>query len=228
MPYSSINDLPEQVNSLPKKAKEIWMKAFNTVEKQYDKEETAIKTAWSAVKNEYKKDADGNWIKKSLGFFEKNEDLRYTLGVVYSPNELDLQDDFADEDTIRKAAWDYLRNIQKGAELGKKALTKLNSIVKAIENEEDARIEISNVEKANLEKSLGIMHSIISNELGDIVESYIAPSNMVINDEEVKKGSWLLGVQWAEPVYKKIKSGELNGYSMGGSGEKMEVTLNAE
>lgn len=228
MPYTEVSELPKDVrDSLPKGAQSIWMSTFNSAVKNND-ETTAIKMAWGAVKEEYKQNEDGDWIKKARNFFEKNEELRYTLGVVYSPYEIDSQDDFTDEEVIRKAAWDYLRKVQKVATMGKRAIEKINTIVDAIENEKDARIEISDIEKTDIEKSLGVMHTIISDELGDIVESYIAPTDMVIKGEPVKKGSWLLGVQWTEPIYNKIKSGELTGYSMGGSGDKMEVNIDAE
>lgn len=65
MPYDSIKELPDQVKDpLPKPAQEIFKEAFNSAEDQYDKEETAFKVAWSAVKNEYRKDDSGNWIRK--------------------------------------------------------------------------------------------------------------------------------------------------------------------
>lgn len=61
MPYSSIHDLPENIRShLPKKAQEIYMKAFNSAWQQYD-EVTAHKVAWSAVKKRYYKKSDGKW-----------------------------------------------------------------------------------------------------------------------------------------------------------------------
>lgn len=41
----------------------------------------------------------------------KDEDRqRYTLGVVYAKNELDSEKDFATEDDLEKAAWEYLAN----------------------------------------------------------------------------------------------------------------------
>lgn len=65
MPYESLSDLPDSVkDNLPHHAQEIFKEAFNSASKEYDKEETAFKVAWSAVKNEYKKDDDGEWVKK--------------------------------------------------------------------------------------------------------------------------------------------------------------------
>ncbi len=64
MPYRSIRALPKPVReNLPKKAQEIYMKAFNNADEQYKNEVTAHKVAWSAVKKEYTK-RGGKWVKK--------------------------------------------------------------------------------------------------------------------------------------------------------------------
>lgn len=69
MPYQNKSQLPESVkDNLPEHAQDIWKEAFNSAHEQHkdetDTEETAIKIAWSAVKNSYEKDDSGNWVKK--------------------------------------------------------------------------------------------------------------------------------------------------------------------
>lgn len=65
MPYDSIDQLPDSVkNHLPKHGQEIYKAAFNHASKEYNNEETAHKVAWSAVKQQYKKDTNGHWRKK--------------------------------------------------------------------------------------------------------------------------------------------------------------------
>jgi cation transport regulator len=75
MPYKNLEDLPERVqNNLPKHAQEIYLKAFNNAWDQYkepkerrgneSRETTSHKVAWSAVKQKYKKNKSGNWVKK--------------------------------------------------------------------------------------------------------------------------------------------------------------------
>ncbi len=73
MPYASINELPESVrNVLPQHAQEIYKEAFNSAYDQYarpeerrgdaDREETAHRVAWSAVKKAgYEKGDDDKW-----------------------------------------------------------------------------------------------------------------------------------------------------------------------
>jgi cation transport regulator len=66
MPYQDIKDLPDAVkNHLPKHAAEIFLATVNNALNEYDKEETAFKVAWAAVKRDYEKGEDGNWHKKS-------------------------------------------------------------------------------------------------------------------------------------------------------------------
>lgn len=56
MPYSSTDDLPDNVKELPKDLQEAFLKAFNAAYKQYDgDEEKAFATAWSVV-NKMKKE----------------------------------------------------------------------------------------------------------------------------------------------------------------------------
>lgn len=75
MPYSSINELPESVQTvLPKHAQDIYKEAFNSAFDEYkdsedrrgdeDRETVAHKVAWSAVKKGgYAKGEDDKWHK---------------------------------------------------------------------------------------------------------------------------------------------------------------------
>lgn len=74
MPYDTIDELPESVqSSLPKHAQEIFKEAFNSAWDQYkdpekrrgdaSREEVAMRIAWSAVKQKYEKQGD-KWVKK--------------------------------------------------------------------------------------------------------------------------------------------------------------------
>ncbi len=76
MPYDSLKELPASVrDNLPKHAQEIYKEAFNSAWEQYkdpqgrrggaSREEAAYRVAWSAVKREYEKSAEGKWRKKS-------------------------------------------------------------------------------------------------------------------------------------------------------------------
>jgi cation transport regulator len=68
MPYDSITDLPETIQSiLPTKAQEIFMAAFNSAwdsscDERQDKEQCANAIAWGAVKRSYEKNDAGEWV----------------------------------------------------------------------------------------------------------------------------------------------------------------------
>lgn len=75
MPYDSNEDLPANVRDvLPPHAQDIYRAAFNNAWKEYadpsrrrgdaDREETAHKVAWAAVKQRYEKQGDA-WVEKS-------------------------------------------------------------------------------------------------------------------------------------------------------------------
>lgn len=77
MPYKSTNELPESVrNVLPEHAQDIYKEAFDSAYEQYDtpeerrddsdREETAHRVAWSAVKKSgFKKGSDKHWHKSA-------------------------------------------------------------------------------------------------------------------------------------------------------------------
>ena len=68
MPYDRIDQLPDSVRThLPTEARQIYKEAFNNAWEEYagqdDREATAHKVAWAAVKKKYVKRGD-QWVKK--------------------------------------------------------------------------------------------------------------------------------------------------------------------
>ena len=72
MPYNSTNDIPDNVRQvLPEHAQTIYKEAFNSAYEEYkepedrksdsSQEEVAHRVPWSAVKQKYHKDDDGQW-----------------------------------------------------------------------------------------------------------------------------------------------------------------------
>lgn len=61
------------------------------------------------------------------------------------------------------------------------------------------------------------------------VESYIAPQDLFFRsgpfgDQEVRKGSWVLGVHVSDPeLWRKIESGDYEGFSVGGVGVRDDI-----
>jgi hypothetical protein len=58
------------------------------------------------------------------------------------------------------------------------------------------------------------------------VESYIAPASFRMGQQDVPAGAWVLGVHIADrDVWSKVKSGELNGFSIQGWGKRRPKAL---
>lgn len=68
--------------------------------------------------------------------------------------------------------------------------------------------------------------------VGEVVESYIAPADMELNGETVKKGTWILTTKVDEETWEAVKEGEFQGYSLAGIAEtemvEKEVTKTEE
>ena len=64
MPFPSNADLPKSIKMLPSEAQTVWRNVFNRLEKQGIAEESAIKQSWVAVKNGWKKNPEGEWVRK--------------------------------------------------------------------------------------------------------------------------------------------------------------------
>lgn len=70
----------------------------------------------------------------------------------------------------------------------------------------------------------GEMHKKIVNDKVEIYESYIAPEDLTIEGQKVKKGTWLLMLHVLDSeIWSKIKSGEFAGLSMGGYAKRKKV-----
>jgi hypothetical protein len=143
--------------------------------------------------------------KTTLRFVERSEPERYTLGVVYEPLTADAHNDWATTETIRKAAFDFARQLA-GPQ------TVIDAVRRAV-----AEPGTSFGVDLELEKGLlGDNHERWDDDLGTIVESYVAPVDMTFpNGETVKQGTWLVGVIWSPEMFEKIVKGERVGLSFG-------------
>lgn len=143
---------------------------------------------------------------------------RYTLGVVYEPDVVDLQGDFADAETIETAAHTFLAGLQQKALEADAAVEVMRCV---LDQEPDALYEyaVDAVIAEELEKAVkgaGDQHRDWDPSIGTVVESYLAPADCTVNGEAVRKGAWLLGVVWSPEQFAKIERGERTGLSLGG------------
>lgn len=152
----------------------------------------------------------------------KADEQRYTLGVVYEPNVPDAHGDFMTPETIERAAHAYMRKLQGVDDVSKAATDLMIGIAKALNDDVTVRVDVGSI--LDIAKSgLNDMHVNTDGDdaLGEVVESFIAPTDMIVNGQEVAKGSWLLGVVWSSSMFEKVKDGTRTGYSLEGRGIRM-------
>jgi len=122
------------------------------------------------------KAAEQQKFEKYIPIFIHKAEEQIVCGIVYEPNEEDAQGDMATAEEIRKAAYQFMEDVQA---------FKINHKGKNIK--------------------------------AKVLESYIAPGNLTIAGQKIKKGSWLLTTRILDKaIWDDIKSGDLTGYSMAG------------
>ena len=88
-------------------------------------------------------------------------------------------------------------------------------------------ISSEEIEKAAhffMQKSRTIGESHIKAAEAQVVESFIAPEELTMGDQKIKKGSWVLGIKVLDDaLWESVKSGEFTGLSVGGFGIREEV-----
>lgn len=67
-------------------------------------------------------------------------------------------------------------------------------------------------------RHIGLLHRQLVDDRVRILESYVAPSDFEVDGQKVKQGSWILGARVLDAeLWRRVKSGELGGWSIGGS-----------
>src|ERR1051325_6231508 len=129
---------------------------------------------------------------------QKDSKRRYTLGVVYEPDTLDSDNEFAKAEDIEVAAWDFMRSLQGRGEVAKAGLDLIKKVKDAVASGDQVKLEVTDDLLDQIEKrGVNAMH-LIDLENSEVVESFIAPVDMEIEGQKIKKGSWLAGIVWDE------------------------------
>lgn len=69
-------------------------------------------------------------------------------------------------------------------------------------------------------RTVGDMHK--RQAAAEVVESYIAPVDLTLGGQMVKKGSWVIAVHVTDPdLWAAVKAGEYTGFSVGGFGRRI-------
>ena len=137
---------------------------------------TSKKLLSKTSKDEVSAEAEDKFI--SVYPIDKADTDEHVLcGIVYEPDVVDAQGDKANEVEIRKAAYQFMEQVQtfRVMHKGKKVKVK-------------------------------------------VLESYIAPVDFTVVNKSIKKGTWVLTVRVLDKkIWKAVKDGELNGFSMCGT-----------
>jgi hypothetical protein len=73
-------------------------------------------------------------------------------------------------------------------------------------------------------RAVGYRHKEMLEKRADVIESYVAPTDINWNGNVIKEGSWVVGVKIHDPViWQKVKDKELNAFSIGGKGKRTAV-----
>ena len=155
----------------------------------------------------------------NLLVLRKQEEQRYTLGIVYEPDIPDSHGDFAKAEDIEIAAWEFMAKIQSFAKSGARMMRELSKMESS-----DSRDLMVVVDEELLKSGDGLddEHMQVEEQCGTIVESYIAPADFQVGEQLVKKGTWLLGVVWEPEIFEKVVTGERTGLSMFGRTDKVK------
>jgi hypothetical protein len=78
-------------------------------------------------------------------------------------------------------------------------------------------------------RNVGLMHRELVNQRVKILESYLAPAPFELDGTHVKKGTWLLAVRVVDDdLWRQVKTGELAGFSIGGSAVKVPLRTSGQ
>lgn len=72
---------------------------------------------------------------------------------------------------------------------------------------------------------LGLNHEELVNGKITLLENYVAPVDMDVGGQAVKKGTWLMALRYNDDaIWEKVKSGEYSGLSIGGDAVRRPVS----
>ena len=72
--------------------------------------------------------------------------------------------------------------------------------------------------------SLGVMHQLPADGQVKILESYLAPTDFIVGQTAVRKGTWILAVRIvSDDLWQQVQKGELTGFSVGGWAQKLPL-----
>lgn len=152
------------------------------------------RVAWAA----WGGDAGWRWAKDKLAGMEKSEfvkqvaEHRFTLAPWYIPDSEDAHGEWTDSDELQAALWDYVKKGNRDIRLQHLPNTKAGEWVEAMTMPFPVDVPMTR------------------------------PDNGETISKTFPAGTVFLGVQWEDWAWDMVKSGQIRGYSIGGSAERRD------
>jgi len=226
MPYSGPRDskLPSYIKEKPEKKRAQWVAVWNS---SYAKAKKEGKSEKEAEKVAFR-NANGVVMKlDNLTDEQVRETLEKMLTVIFninvSPEEEGEPEPYLPEDnymvnspltkdTLPVKKLDAQYKIVYGVVLEPGTIDAQDDVISEEEIFKSMHDYMLNAQKINLQHTPFDVDSAI-------IENFIAPVDMEIAGETVKKGSWVMGVKILdEKVWKAVEEGKFNAYSIEGRG----------
>lgn len=177
-------------------------------------------------------EGDVPWFSTSKYFISGQEEAIHAFSAMRQRERLqDILESDSDESFVKE---DYNYNIEVEFAKTDEEKQLVYGVVLA-PNEVDTQNDMifpEEIEKAAhlfLQQSrvLGEDHTTVADS--EVVESYITPEDTVLQDQEVKKGTWIIVSKiHSDELWKDIKDGHYTGYSIGGKGKRIIPITNEE
>ena len=154
----------------------------------------------SSTLERYNRELEREKSNKRIGIYKADEAKRIVYGVVLDPYIIDAHDDYLSPAVIEETAHNFLSESRvvgldhNGAADGAKVV---ESWIQPYPTPEDYQAAIA-----------GKPHKAYAQAFGDDV---------------VRSGSWILGVKLTPELWSRVQSGELNGFSIGGYGQREDI-----
>lgn len=210
MPYASNAELPEQAKPLPDEAKTVFRRVFNQSSADGKKEEVAFAIAWTAVKNGWSKDSEGNWTRKVKKDSNKGLTNDYNCGI----SGVNLISDIFKSDEEHRVCYGWASVVTKNGE----PVIDLHGDLISPNELVGATTEFMKSARNSLNMHKG-------EPIGQVVHSFpltyeIAKSLGIETENE----GWLVGVYVScDKTWESVKNGALSAFSIGGSAIRKEI-----
>lgn len=209
MPYASIEDLPKEIrDALPVKAQSMFRRVVNAAISDGDSESSAFSQAWGAVKNIWEKNEDGEWVEKSeptAGDVHVNTPL--------GGNKKDEEVSLVKVDRENRIVYGWASVVVNKGEV---VVDTQGDII------EPAELVKATTDFMIKERQTHVMHE--GEQRGIVVHSFPLVGSIAKSlGIECDKEGWIVGVQVSDDVMKRVDSGELKAFSIGGAARRVKV-----